>query len=431
MKTINWNENSLIPQRPVSHNSELELSVAVILKDVKKNQDSALKRMTEKFDRVLLSDLKVSPDEITFASSQINEQTKKTLRTAIDRIKLYQSTTQPSISTLNTDDGIECQRVPRPIDSVGLYVPGGSAPLVSTLMMLAIPAQIAGCKKIIVTTPPEKDGSINPALLYTAKQCGITEIYKVGGAQAIGAMAYGTESIPKVNKIYGPGNAWVTEAKKQIAQDTEACGIDMPAGPSEVLVIADDSAKPDWVAADLLAQAEHGPDSQVILITTSKGLIDATRNELDQQLNKLPRFDIAKKALEYAQLIYVESLDKAIEISNQYAPEHLMLQVNDPEKYIDSISNAGAVFVGHYAPETLGDYVNGSNHVLPTEGYAKYVSGLSVNDFIKFISIQRVEKQGLLSVGNIAVEIAALEGLQAHANAVTIRLNSIAESSEE
>jgi histidinol dehydrogenase len=304
----------------------------------------------------------------------------------------------------------------------GIYVPGGTAPLISTVLMLGVPAQMAECPLRILSTPPNQDGSISPSILFAAKLCGIQNVFKVGGAQAIAAMAYGTQTIPKVDKIFGPGNSWVTQAKMQVSQDAFGSAIDMPAGPSEVMIIADDESNCDYVAADLLSQAEHGPDSQVLLITLSESFAIKTRQALIRQLAMLPRMQIAKQALENSSMIIVSTLEEAIEISNAYAPEHLILQIRNAKKYIPIIKNAGSVFIGPWTPETLGDYVTGANHVLPTNGYARSYSGLSVLDFMKFISFQTVTQQGLANIGPYAEKLAALEGLSAHKNAVSLRL---------
>ena len=427
MKVKNWNEltdkkKTALLQRPAQAMSDLSTQVADILQTVKEQGDQALLDYTKRFDQVAVEELRVSCTDIDRAEAQVDDEVKQSLQLAAKRIKHYQGACLPKEITVDTQDGVVCKRRPVAIDAVGLYVPGGSAPLLSTLLMLAIPARIAGCPITVLCTPPNRSGEIDPALLLAAKICGIETIFKVGGAQAIAAMAYGTESIPKVNKIFGPGNAWVTEAKTQVAMQQTA--IDMPAGPSEILVIADQAANPEFVAADLLSQAEHGPDSQVVLVTDSDMMIEKVLASVEQQLQSLSRQAIAKQALVNSVAIQVASIAEAIQVSNRYAPEHLSLQVSNPETYTDQIINAGAVFVGAWTPETMGDYLNGSNHVLPTYACANRMSGLSVSDFMKYISIQTVSQQALRNYGPAAMCLAATEGLSAHQNAVKIRLEA-------
>ncbi|HEV2614239.1 MAG TPA: histidinol dehydrogenase [Gammaproteobacteria bacterium] len=407
--------------RPLlSENSDIAQKVGEIIQAVRVGGDNVLIDLTEKFDGVKLAELQVSPAE--FENINISDESKNAIIFAKNQLEINHATQLPKPQKIQTCEGVICERQARPIDRVGLYIPGGTAPLISTVLMLAVPAQIAGNGLKILCTPPNKQGQTDPHILFAAQLCGIETVYKIGGAQAIAAMAYGTESIPKVDKIFGPGNRWVTQAKQLVSQDSEGAAIDMPAGPSEVMVIADDEANPAFVAADLLSQAEHGVDSQVILIALSEQFIGRVRSALESQLEKLSRKNIIIQALTHSRMIVAENINQAINISNNYAPEHLILQINHPEKYTDKISNAGSVFLGPWAPETIGDYVTGSNHVLPTYGYAKNYSGLSVLDFMKFISFQSVTKSGLVKMGPYAEILSSIEGLDAHKNAVSLRL---------
>jgi histidinol dehydrogenase len=423
MKIIDWNrlrvdEKSGLLKRPSVDADKNIDQVKSIIDQVKSSGDAALLALTKKLDQVELTDLQVSEAEFEKAEQTISEQERNAILTAINRIENYQQHCYPKTITIDTDDGIQCQRIPKPLQRVGLYVPGGSAPLVSTVMMLAIPAKIAGCQTRVLCTPP----IINPILLVTAKLCGIDTIFKVGGAQAIAAMAYGTATIPKVDKLFGPGNNWVTSAKQVVSTDDLGASIDMPAGPSELLVIADRYANSQFIAADLLSQAEHGPDSQVIFLSNSETLAQSVMKDIKEQIQKLSRKDIIQQSLKHSQIILTKTIDQAIEISNQYSPEHLILQIHNPEKSIHMIQNAGAVFVGPWTAETMGDYITGANHVLPTNGYANRYSGLSVNDFMRYISVQKVMKNGLDKYGPLAMDISEIEGLSAHKNAVKIRL---------
>ena len=382
MKIIKWEnvsdqQKKMLLLRPQQENREALFSqVKAIIAQVKKGGDEACYQLTEKYDGVLLSSLRV--DEATLSAAEVSTEVAEALEVAKATISRFQNALLPRDLSVETMPGVICQRIAQPLDAVGLYVPGGSAPLVSTLMMLALPAKLAGCTKIVLCTPPSREGGVNPALLYAAKLCGITEVFAVGGAQAIAAMAYGTETIPKVCKIFGPGNAWVTAAKQLVAQDPEGASIDLPAGPSEILIIADETAEPTAVAADLLSQAEHGPDSQVILCTNSIEFAAQVNEELQEQLSVLPRKAIAKCALENSRLFIVNNLSEGLDIAADYAPEHLSLNCENPERWLKSVRNAGTVFCGANAAETFGDYVSGSNHVLPTYGYTRSVSGLSV-----------------------------------------------------
>ncbi len=432
MKIVVWTELSITAQKALLKRPLLRArqeqceQVLDILQEVKRRGDSALFDYNKQFDQASLKVLKVTKKEIEAAEQSVFPEALAAIQFAIVRITAHHSAQPSSDFSVNTTPGISCERESRPIDKVGLYIPGGSAPLVSSVLMLAIPAKLAKCPHRILCTPPNSEGKVNPHLLLAAKLSGIHHIYKVGGAQAIAAMAYGTESILAVDKIFGPGNSWVTLAKRLLAQDENlSVSIDMPAGPSEVLVIADKKANPHFVAADLLSQAEHGPDSQVILISPDQALLNRIQRALAQQLKTAQRKSIIEEALKHARFILSPDIETAIEISNQYAPEHLILQLIEPEPYKQRIRNAGAVFLGAYTPETLGDYVTGSNHVLPTGGYAKSISGLSVSDFCKHISFQRGSPIGIRYAGLHAQVLAEIEGLFAHRNAITERLEEI------
>ena len=430
MKKYNWNtinkfeKEKLLARPAMANRKSLKASTANIINDVKQSGDDALYRLTKKHDQANLDNLLVTENEIDSALKLVKPEAANAINLAIERIKNYNKYFLPENKVIDTKDGIICEKISRPIQTVGLYVPGGTAPLVSTLMMLAIPADIAQCLNIILCTPPNADGNVDPNLLFTAKQCGVKTICKIGGAQAIAAMAYGTESIPRVDKIFGPGNIWVTEAKQIISQDPAGASIDMPAGPSEVMVIADADANPSFIAADLLSQAEHGADSQVILITDSNALASNVLANIEEQLEKLTRRSIAVISLSNSRIILVDDIKEAFPICNQYAPEHLILQIKKPRKYLPMVLNAGAIFIGAWTPETLGDYITGSNHVLPTYGYAKTYSGLSVSDYMTFISVQEASFNGLKQVGTEAMLLAEIEGLDAHKAAVDIRLRS-------
>ncbi|QLE78605.1 histidinol dehydrogenase [Francisella sp. Scap27] len=431
IEIYNWQELDIKKQidllaRPVSANKASLISgVRDILNAVQKNGDKALFEFTSKFDRVDLDNIEVSKSEIKKAYSLASQDDIDLIKSSIARISNYHRVMKPKTTVCDTNDGVVCKKVYKSIEKVGLYVPGGSAPLVSTLIMLAAPAQIAGCKEVFVTTPCDKNGNVHPLILIAADICKVSNIYKLGGAQAIAALAYGTETVPKVNKIFGPGNSWVTEAKQQVSNDNQGAAIDLPAGPSEVLVIADECADPRFVAADLLAQAEHGVDSQAILITTSQTLADKVKQEVSKQTDTAQRKDIIEKSLINSAIIITNSIDESIKIANEYASEHLILNIENADDYIDSIENAGAIFVGPWAAEALGDYITGSNHVLPTYGYAKAYSGLATIDFMKAISIQNVSKQGIKNIGKMAMRLADIEGLKAHEMAVKIRLESL------
>lgn len=421
-KKQEWNN---ILKRPVFDVEELEGLVNQIFNEIKIDGDKALKKYTWLYDKIKLEDILVSQEEMDDAENQISEDLKNALDIASRNIEKFHAAQYRETEKIETSKGVNCWRKSTPIEKVGLYVPGGSAPLFSTVLMLGIPAKIAGCKEIILCTPPGKDGKIDPVILYASKLVGVDQVFKAGGIQAIGGMAFGTESIPNVYKIFGPGNQFVTAAKQSVSKVGVA--IDMPAGPSEVLVIADDNAEPEFIAADLLSQAEHGADSQVILVTWKPTLLEKVVDAVEKQLNKLSRKDVAELALKNSKIILVNSLDEALELSNEYAPEHLIVSVTDEEKYIDKITNAGSVFLGNYTPESAGDYASGTNHTLPTNGYAKSYSGVNLESFMKSISFQKISVEGLLELGPAIETMARAEQLDAHCNAVSVRLQKIKE----
>jgi len=414
-----WEE---LIKRPVTDNSALEKTVRRILRKVKENGDRAVRKFTSEFDGVKLKKLQVSEKEIKTAAALLPDELKAAIRLAKENIERFHQSQREAITVTETMPGIRCWRQSLPIEKTGLYIPGGTAPLFSTVLMLAVPASLAGCKEIILCTPPGKDGAVHPAILFTAALCGVTQVFKAGGVQAIGAMAYGTESIPRVFKLFGPGNQYVTLAKQLVQQDRVA--IDMPAGPSEVLVIADASAHPAFVASDLLSQAEHGTDSQVILLTPSAALAGEVEKEVEKQLNQLPRKAIAEKALANSRTILFNNMQEAVAFSNFYAPEHLILACDDAESIAQQVTAAGSVFIGHYSPESAGDYASGTNHTLPTNGYAAMYSGVSLDSFMKKITFQQLSQEGLQRIGDAIMTMAAAEGLDAHKNAIAIRLNT-------
>jgi histidinol dehydrogenase len=416
----NW---ELLSKRPELDKSDLDIMVRGILNRVKSEKDIAVCFYSEQFDGVPAGNLKVSAEELLESEEQINEELKNAINTAKTNIENFHSAQLHKEPVIETSGGIKCWRKNSPIEKVGLYIPGGSAPLFSTLLMLGIPAKLAGCKKIAVCTPPFKDGKVSPLILFTAKILGITEIYKVGGAQAIAAMAYGTETIPKVYKIFGPGNQYVTKAKELVQLDGIA--IDMPAGPSEVLIIADAVANPAFIASDLLSQAEHGPDSQVIMVTDNKELIQTVKTEVDKQAEILPRKEIARKALENSKLILLSTLDECIDFSNGYAPEHLIVNTRNTALVAEKIISAGSVFLGKFSCESAGDYASGTNHTLPTNGFARSYSGVSVDSFLKKISFQEITEEGIKNLGPAIEIMAEAENLYGHKNAVSIRLKSL------
>ena len=411
-----------IIQRPVADNTSLEKVVKKILLNVKEKGEKAIRKYTKKFDGVKLKGFIVSEKEIAAAEPLLSDELKQAIQQAKKNIETFHTAQKEYVKRIETMPGVVCWRQSLAIEKVGLYIPGGSAPLFSTVLMLGVPAQLAGCKEIVLCTPPAKDGSINPAILYAAQLCGISKIVKAGGVQAIGAMTYGTATIPKVFKIFGPGNQYVTSAKQLVQQ--QGVAIDMPAGPSEVLIIADETSIPEFVAADLLSQAEHGPDSQVVLITTQESVAEKISAAIKKQLAGLSRKEIAKRALQNSKLIITENIADAIELSNLYAPEHLILSCAGAEAISNQIISAGSVFIGNYSPESAGDYASGTNHTLPTNGYAAMYSGVSLDSFIKKITYQQLTKEGLENIGNTVMAMAAAEGLDAHKNAVAIRLKN-------
>jgi len=411
-------------QRPVaSQKSSVRISALEIIAAVRSGGDEALIDLTQKFDGVSVNTFRVSDSEIEAASKELTADQVAAVDLAIENVRTFHEQQLPSPISIETMPGVRCERISQALDSVGLYVPAGTAPLPSAAVMLAVPAIIAGCPNVVLCTPPRSDGSANPAVLIAATRAGVSEIYKVGGAQAIAAMAYGTASIPKVRKIFGPGNAWVTAAKMIVSSEPDGAAIDMPAGPSELLVIADSGASAEFVAADLLSQAEHGVDSQVLLISTDVVLADAVLGELEDQLLGLARADTAMAALNNSRIIVAPNLATAVEISNQYAPEHLILQVASPRDILPDIRNAGSVFLGKWTPESVGDYCSGTNHVLPTYGYAATYSGLGVEQFLRNMTVQELTRDGLEQLADAVISLARLEGLDAHADAVSRRLN--------
>ena len=408
-----------ILERPLFDSSSLEETVKSILHEVKLNGDEAVRKFTLQFDKADISELRVSEIEIDQAGRSLPEELKQAILTAKNNIEKFHAAQLREIEFVETMPGVQCWRRSTPIEKVGLYIPGGSAPLFSTILMLATPARLAGCREIILCSPPSTEGKLNSAILFTAKLAGITKVFRVGGVQAIAAMSYGSGSIPKVYKIFGPGNQYVTCAKQLVQKDGMA--IDLPAGPSEVAVYADETANPSFVAADLLSQAEHGIDSQVLLITHYSLLIDAVIKEIDKQIAELPRKNIAIKALENSKCILVKNEMEAMDLLNEYAPEHLILSCSNADDLAQKIINAGSVFLGHYSPESVGDYASGTNHTLPTNGYARSYSGVSVDSFVKKITFQKLSEEGLKNIGTTVELMAEAEGLQAHANAVRVR----------
>jgi histidinol dehydrogenase len=430
METLNWSQLTLREQsealkRPVCETGSLEQTVAAIIAGVRRDQDDALRAYSLQFDQVEIDEFAVRQDEIEDAVARCDTGLLEDIDTAIGRIEAFHRASLPENVRVETAQGLVCEARYLPISPVGLYVPGGSAPLVSTVMMLAIPARLAGCERVVLCSPPSADGKIDPAILAAASRCGINEIFMAGGAQAIAAMAFGTQSIPKCAKLYGPGNAWVTEAKRQVASTSLGAAQDLPAGPSEVLVIADRSADPIACCWDLLSQAEHGPDSQAILISNNRELLQEVHSQIMPMAAKLPRAKILSSSLRSMRLVRVEQIEQAIDISNDYAPEHLILNCVQASRLADLVTSAGSVFVGAWTPESLGDYCSGTNHVLPTYGYARAYGGLSVSDFMRRMTLQTAQAEGLQNAGPVAARLAAAEGLDAHRMAVEYRLNSM------
>lgn len=432
MKRVSWNsldarERALALRRPAQRASaDTTTAVAALIEEVRARGDAAVRELTERFDRVSLDALAVTEAEFAAAATALTPALRDAIDEAAGRIEAFHREGMTREYAMDTAPGVRCERVLRPITRVGLYVPAGSAPLPSTALMLGVPARLAGCRDVVLCTPPRPDGSADPAVLYAAQRCGVRQVFKVGGVQAIAAMAFGTASVPKCDKLFGPGNGYVTEAKRQVAMTEGGAAIDMPAGPSEVLVIADAGANPAFVAADLLSQAEHGPDSQVLLLSDDAALIDAVAEQVERQLAMLSRADVARLALESSRLLQVDTLQQAFDISNTYAPEHLILALRDARPWLAQVQAAGSVFLGDWAPEALGDYCSGTNHVLPTSGAARYVGGLNVASFQVAITVQEVTRGGIAAIGPCAVELATAEGLDAHRLAVALRLEEVA-----
>ena len=424
-----WNaltieERQRLLDRPATlMNDALSAGVQDIIRLVREGGDAALKDLTQRFDGVAVADFRVADEEFDAAERELSAEAMAAIELSIDNVRRFHEAQRPAAFSVETMPGVLCERVPRPVDCVGLYVPAGSAPLPSTAVMLAVPAEIAGCPRRVLCTPPRSDGRADAAVLAAARRAGITEVYRIGGAQAIAAMAFGTESIPKVDKIYGPGNAWVTAAKTLVAASNDGPAIDMPAGPSEVLVIADALSNAEFVAADLLSQAEHGNDSQVVLVATDADVATRVAEQIEIQLPILERRSIAAAAIVQSRFIVVDNVHEAAEISNAYAPEHLILQIEDARGLLPKIRNAGSVFLGPWTPEAAGDYCSGTNHVLPTGGRARSYSGLSVDHFVRQMTVQELSQEGLRSLSGAVTELARLEGLDAHAAAVTRRLD--------
>lgn len=426
MKTIkypnkkDWQD---ILKRPTQTVDDIEDTVKQIFDEVVNKGDFSISKYTELFDGVKLKKLKVTSTEMASAEKEIPSELKKAIQLAKSNIETFHKAQKTDRISVKTTNGVKCWQEKRPIQKVGLYIPGGTAPLFSTILMLTVPAKIAGCKEIVLCSPPNKQGEIHPAILYTAQLCGIDKVFKVGGIQAIAGLTFGSESIPKVYKIFGPGNQFVTVAKQLATKYNVA--IDMPAGPSELLVVADDSAVPSFVASDLLSQAEHGKDSQVILVSTSENLIAEVASEIDNQLKELPRKEIAEVAIANSKSILVKDDTEALELINLYGPEHFIVCTKNNDFYVDNIENAGSVFIGNYTPESAGDYASGTNHTLPTNGYAKQYSGVNLDSFMKSMTFQEISKDGIQNIGNAIEIMAEAEGLQAHKNAVTLRLNAL------
>ncbi|MGE5393598.1 MAG: histidinol dehydrogenase [Candidatus Saccharibacteria bacterium] len=413
-------------KRPVFNIRDLRDQVEVILSDISQNGIEAIRKYTEKFDGVFIEDIAISAEEIEAASKLVDQDLKEAILVAAKNIQKFHESQMPEPKQIETVPGVTCWQKAVAINKVGLYIPGGSAPLFSTVLMLAIPAKIAGCKEIVLCTPPDKEGRVNPAILFAAQQVGVTKIFKLGGIQAIGAMAYGIDRVPKVNKIFGPGNQYVMAAKQLVSISDVA--IDMPAGPSEVAIMADDSANAAFIASDLLSQAEHGPDSQVVLVTNDPTLVEKVSLELDKQLAELSRKTIAGKALANSQAIVLNSQDDMIEMINDYAPEHLIIAMKNYNEVAEQITNAGSVFLGNFTPESAGDYASGTNHTLPTNGWAQSFSGVNLDSFIKKITFQEITREGIQNLGPVIETMAQAELLDAHKNAVTVRLKEIRET---
>jgi len=413
----NWNQ--LIERATTDYADKLPV-VEEVMQAIRSRGDAAVSEYTARFDKAEIEQVQVTETELAQAESELSPALAQAIRTAAGNIHTFHVAQQSEVKAVETFPGVRCWQKSLPIDKVGLYIPGGSAPLFSTVLMLALPAMIAGCREVILCTPPNPDGKIHPAILFAANLCKVTKVYKIGGIQAIGAMAYGTESVSKVDKIFGPGNSWVTAAKQYVSLNT--CAIDMPAGPSELAVVADQSANPAYIASDLLSQAEHGADSQVLFVTTEASLLEKVSNEVTKQLEQLPRKEIAASALSHSRMILLRSMEEVMELINLYAPEHLILQTANASLLAEKVRNAGSVFIGHFTPESAGDYASGTNHTLPTNGWARAVSGLNLESFCKKITYQEISESGLQQLGPVIETMAEAELLQAHRNAVTIRI---------
>ncbi|MCG3729691.1 histidinol dehydrogenase [Vibrio cincinnatiensis] len=427
MRTVVWQslsetqQESVLERPAITEGANITAAVKAVIAQVRADGDAALMALTEKFDRVKPESIRVPQAEIDAACGRLSQEMKQALEQAYSNIVKFHKAQKPQLVKVETMPGVVCEQVTRAINKVGLYIPGGSAPLPSTVLMLGVPAQIAGCRKVVLCSPPP----IADEILYVAKLCNIDEVYNVGGGQAIAAMAYGTETVTKVDKIFGPGNAYVTEAKRQVSNDFQGAAIDMPAGPSEVLVIADETADAEFIAADLLSQAEHGPDSQVVLVTPSPIIADQVTDAVQRQLKTLSRSDIAQKALASSLIIIAESVTQAIAISNYYGPEHLIVQTKNPRELVPLLDNAGSIFLGAWSPESVGDYASGTNHVLPTYGYTRTYSSLGLADFSKRMTVQELSADGLKALAPTVVAMANAEGLDAHRRAVTIRIDKL------
>ena len=415
-----WND---ILERPTQKIENIEHTVLDIFVDIKRNGDKAIVKYSKIFDNCSLNEFEASKDEILSASNNVSDDIKSAIALAKQNINKFHESQKRIYNKVETTKGVQCWQEERPIENIAIYIPGGSAPLFSTVLMLAIPAKIAGCKSVTLLTPPDSEGKIAPEILFAANECGVDKIFKIGGIQAIAAVTFGTETVSKVSKIFGPGNQYVTVAKQLATKYWVA--IDMPAGPSELLVVADDSAIPAYVASDLLSQAEHGPDSQVVLVSTSMSIVKETIKEIQKQIEKLPRKAIAQKAIDNSKFIYFDSPNDALDLINSYGPEHFIINVKDESFYVNGVINAGSVFIGNYTPESAGDYASGTNHTLPTNGYSKAYSGVNLDSFLKQITFQKITREGLVNIGSAIEVMADAEGLQAHKNAVSIRLKDL------
>jgi len=425
-------ERDALLRRPALGNAaDLLRRATEIVAEVRQRGDAALQAYTLQLDHVRLESFRVADEEFAAAERSLGDEERTALQRAIGTVTKFHEAQVTAPLRIETSPGVLCERLTVPLGAVGLYVPAGTAPLPSTAIMLAIPARLAGCPVRVICTPPRRDGSADPAVLVAARLCGVTDVFKLGGAQAIAAMAYGTQTVPRVDKIFGPGNAWVTAAKQIVAADADGAALDMPAGPSEVLVIADDTARPDFVAADLLAQAEHSEDAQVVFLTTAERLANEVIAEVGTQMARLPRRAITERSIANSRVILVDDLETAFEVSNRYAPEHLILQIESPRDWLPQVRNAGSVFLGPWTPETMGDYCSGTNHVLPTYGHARAYSGLGVPDFVKRMTVQEVSPAGIADLGLTARTLARLESLDGHANAVTVRLNALGAGADQ